>query len=127
VFLASANQPVSLGPILSAMGLIATTGDAFVRVGAHTRLQGSGAQRLALDGHTVYVGCRPGGLKRSAEGAWDAERLLRLFAGGDTERQPNILGPVPIEVESPEDFYSYQGLTPEAVGRCRSSRTASCS
>ena len=50
------------------MELLATTGDAFVRVGARTRLQGSGAQCLALDGDTVYVGCRGGGLKRSADG-----------------------------------------------------------
>ena len=50
------------------MELLATTGDAFVRVGAWTRLQGSGAQCLALDGDTVYVGCRGGGLKRSADG-----------------------------------------------------------
>src|ERR671937_373366 len=50
------------------MELFATTGDAFVRVGAHTRLDGSGAQCLALDGDTVYVGCRGGGLKRSADG-----------------------------------------------------------
>src|SRR5215207_287708 len=51
-----------------AMELLATTGDAFVRVGAHTRLQDSGAQCLALDGDTVYVGCRGRGLKRSADG-----------------------------------------------------------
>src|ERR671935_2685467 len=50
------------------MELLATTGDAFVRVGAHTRLRGSGAQCLALDGDTVYVGCRGAGLKRSADG-----------------------------------------------------------
>ena len=50
------------------MELFATTGDAFVRVGACTRLQGSGAQCVALDGDTVYVGCRGGGLKRSADG-----------------------------------------------------------
>ena len=49
------------------MELFATTGDAFVRVGGSTGLQGSGAQCLALDGHTVYVGCRGGGLKRSAD------------------------------------------------------------
>src|SRR5215211_6054686 len=49
------------------MELLATTGDAFVRVGAFTRLQGSGAQCLAVDGDTVYVGCRGGGLKRSAD------------------------------------------------------------
>jgi len=30
------------------MQLFATTGDAFVKVGAHMRLQGSGAQCLAL-------------------------------------------------------------------------------
>ena len=47
------------------MELFATTGDAFVRVGAHTRLQGSGAQCPPLDGDTVYVGCRGGGLKHS--------------------------------------------------------------
>src|SRR5829696_7558922 len=51
-----------------AMELLATTGDAFVRVGACTRLHGSGAQCLALDGDTVYVGCRGRGLKRSANG-----------------------------------------------------------
>ena len=39
-----------------------------VKVGAHARLQGSGAQCLALDGDTVYVGCRGGGLERSADG-----------------------------------------------------------
>jgi hypothetical protein len=57
------------------MELFATTGDAFVRVGAHTRLQGSGAQCLALDGDTVYVGCRGGGLKRSADGGDSFEEL----------------------------------------------------
>ena len=50
------------------MELLATTGDAFVRVGARTQLQGSGAHCLALDGDTVYVGCRGDGLKRSADG-----------------------------------------------------------
>ena len=50
------------------MELFATTGDAFVRVGADTRLQGSGAQCLALDGDTVYVGCRGSGVKRSTDG-----------------------------------------------------------
>src|SRR3954470_23436559 len=54
--------------------LFATTGDAFVRVGARPRLQGSGAQCLALDGDTVYVGCRGGGLKRSADGGDSARR-----------------------------------------------------
>src|SRR5215211_2082094 len=57
------------------MELLATTGDAFVRVGAHTRLQGSGAQCLALDGDTVYVGCRGSGLKRSADGGDSFEDL----------------------------------------------------
>src|ERR671915_1816209 len=57
------------------MELLATTGDAFVRVGARTRLQGSGAQCLALDGDTVYVGCRGGGLKRSADGGDTFEDL----------------------------------------------------
>jgi hypothetical protein len=50
------------------MDLLATTGESFVRVGAAMRLQGSGAQCLAHDGGTVYVGCRGGGLKRSADG-----------------------------------------------------------
>src|SRR5436190_1218626 len=50
------------------MELLATTGDAFVRVGAHTRLEGSGAQCLAVARDTVYVGCRGSGLKRSADG-----------------------------------------------------------
>src|ERR671922_68412 len=50
------------------MELFATTGDAFVRVGAHTRLEGSGAQCLALDGDAVYVGCRGGGLMRTDDG-----------------------------------------------------------
>ena len=54
--------------MLYAMELFVTTGDAFVQVGARPRLQGSGAQCLALDGDTVYVGCRGGGLKRSADG-----------------------------------------------------------
>jgi hypothetical protein len=49
------------------MELLVTTGDAFVRVGARTCLQGSGAQCLALDGDTVYVGCRGSGLKRSED------------------------------------------------------------
>jgi photosystem II stability/assembly factor-like uncharacterized protein len=57
------------------MELFATTGDAFVRVGAPTRLQGSGAQCLTLDGDTVYVGCRGGGLKRSADGGDSFEDL----------------------------------------------------
>src|SRR5919106_2052252 len=57
------------------MELLATTGDAFVGVGAGTRLQGSGAQCLALDGDTVYVGCRGGGLKRSADGGDSFEDL----------------------------------------------------
>jgi photosystem II stability/assembly factor-like uncharacterized protein len=48
--------------------LLATTGDRFVRVGAGARLEGSGAHCLAVDGDTVYVGCRGGGLKRSADG-----------------------------------------------------------
>src|SRR5215216_5116958 len=57
------------------MELLATTGDAFVRVGARTCLQGSGAHCLALDGDTVYVGCRGGGLKRSADGGDSFEDL----------------------------------------------------
>src|SRR5918911_3256183 len=57
------------------MELLATTGDAFVKVGAHTRLEGSGAQCLAVSGDTVYVGCRGGGLKRSADGGDSFEDL----------------------------------------------------
>jgi photosystem II stability/assembly factor-like uncharacterized protein len=49
------------------MELLATTNDAFVKVGAWTRLEGSGAQCLAVDGDAVYVGCRGPGLKRSAD------------------------------------------------------------
>lgn len=62
-----AHAAVTRDPV-GPMELFATTGDAFVRVGARTRLPGSGAQCLALDGDTVYVGCRGGGLKRSADG-----------------------------------------------------------
>lgn len=54
---------------------MATTGDAFVKVGSHTCLEGSGAQCLALDGDTVYVGCRGGGLKRSVDGGDSFEDL----------------------------------------------------
>ena len=50
------------------MELLAATGDAFVRIGAGARLEGSGAQCLALDGDAVYVGCRGSGLKRSTDG-----------------------------------------------------------
>jgi photosystem II stability/assembly factor-like uncharacterized protein len=57
------------------MQLIATTGDAFVKIGGDTRLEGSGAQCLALDGDTVYVGCRGAGLKRSADGGDSFENL----------------------------------------------------
>ena len=49
------------------MDLLVTTGDGFVRVGGDTRLEGTGAQCLAVDGDAVYVGCRGGGLKRSAD------------------------------------------------------------
>src|SRR2546425_11202515 len=49
------------------MDLLVTTGDGFVRVGGETRLDGTGAQCLAVDGDAVYVGCRGGGLKRSAD------------------------------------------------------------
>src|SRR3954451_19638849 len=59
-----------------AMELLAATGDAFVRVGAYTRLHGSGAQCLAVDGDTVYVGCRGRGLKRSADGGDTFEDVL---------------------------------------------------
>jgi photosystem II stability/assembly factor-like uncharacterized protein len=57
------------------MELLATTGDAFVKVGAMTRLAGSGAQCLAVAGDTVYVGCRGHGLKRSADGGETFEDL----------------------------------------------------
>src|SRR5919199_3122352 len=61
--------------MLWGMELFATTGDAFVRVGAYTRLAGSGAQCLAVAGDVVYVGCRGGGLKRSADGGESFEDL----------------------------------------------------
>ena len=57
------------------MELLVTTGDAFVRVGSGTRLEGSGAQCVAADGDDVYVGCRGGGLKRSADGGDTFEDL----------------------------------------------------
>lgn len=57
------------------MDLFATTGDAFVKVGAFTSLKGSGAQCLALDGDAIYVGCRGQGLKRSADGGETFEDL----------------------------------------------------
>jgi photosystem II stability/assembly factor-like uncharacterized protein len=57
------------------MELFATTGDAFVQVGARTRLEGSGAQCLALAGETVYIGCRGGGVKRSVDGGDTFEDL----------------------------------------------------
>jgi hypothetical protein len=57
------------------MQLFATTGDAFVKVGTHTRLEGTGAQCMALDGDTVFVGCRGGGLRRSADGGDSFEDL----------------------------------------------------
>src|SRR3954453_20072665 len=57
------------------MELLATTGDAFVKVGAWTRLEGSGAQGLAVAGDPVYVGCRGHGLKRSADGGDTFEDL----------------------------------------------------
>jgi hypothetical protein len=55
--------------------LFATTGDAFVRVGSAPRLEGSGAQCLAVADGTVYVGCRGQGLKRSADGGETFEDL----------------------------------------------------
>src|SRR5207244_11883775 len=45
------------------------------RGGAHTRLHGSGAQCLALDGDALYVGCRGGGLKRSTDGGGSFDDL----------------------------------------------------
>src|SRR6266513_2631847 len=60
------------------MELLATTGDALVRVGAHTRLEGSGAQCLAVAGDTVYVGCRGSGLNRSADGGDSWAELTAL-------------------------------------------------
>src|SRR6478736_5161401 len=62
------------------MELLATTGDAFVRVGAGTRLEGSGAQCLAVGGDEVYVGCRGGGLQRSADRGDTWEELVALQA-----------------------------------------------
>lgn len=61
--------------MLATMELLATTGDAFGRVGAGARLEGSGAQCLAVDGATIYVGCRGSGLKRSSDGGDSFEDL----------------------------------------------------
>src|SRR4051812_5513123 len=58
------------------MELLVTTGNALVRVGAGTRLEGSGAQCLAARGDDVYVGCRGGGLKRSADGGDSFEDVV---------------------------------------------------
>src|SRR5216117_3754966 len=90
-----------------AMELLATTGDAFVRVGAHTCLQGSGAQCLALDGDTVYVGCRGRGLKRSAD-------------GGDTFEDVPLPEPDVFSVAvSAADGAVYAGTEPSRLFRSR--------
>jgi photosystem II stability/assembly factor-like uncharacterized protein len=89
------------------MHLYATTGDAFVKVGSHTRLEGSGAQCLAIDGGTVYVGCRGGGLKRSAD-------------GGDTfEDVPLPEADVFSVAVSPADGAVYVGTEPSRLFRSR--------
>src|SRR5204862_8245078 len=89
------------------MDLFATTGDAFVRVGAHTRLEGSGAQCLALDGDTVYVGCRGRGLKRSAD-------------GGDTFEEVPLPAPDVFSVAvSAADGAVYVGTEPSRLFRSR--------
>jgi hypothetical protein len=64
--------------MLLGMDLLVTTGDAFVRVGEAPRLEGSGAQCLAVDGDEVYVGCRGNGLKRSADGGESFEDAAPL-------------------------------------------------
>jgi Tol biopolymer transport system component len=82
------------------MDIYATTGDAFVAVGAHTRLQGSGAQCLALDGDTVYIGCRGGGLKRSADGG-DSFEDLHVFRFDATTGE---VGPKSLTTGSTNEF-----------------------
>ena len=68
------------------MELLATTGDAFVGVGAGTRLEGSGAQCLAIGGDEVYVGCRGGGLKQSADGGDTFEDVVCRSSTSSTSR-----------------------------------------
>jgi hypothetical protein len=90
-----------------AMELFATTGDGFVKVGAHTRLQGSGAQCLAVAGDTVYVGCRGSGLKRSTD-------------GGDSFEDLSLPEPDVFSVAvSPADGAVYAGTEPSRLFRSR--------
>jgi hypothetical protein len=58
------------------MELFATTGNAFVKVGAHTRLHGSGAQCLALEG--ARCTSEPSRLFRSGDGGASCEELVAL-------------------------------------------------
>src|SRR3954447_5177720 len=89
------------------MELLATTGDTFVRVGSHTRLEGSGAQCLAVDGDAVYVGCRGAGLKRSAD-------------GGDTFEDVPLPEPDVFSIAvSRADGAGYAGTEPSRLFRSR--------
>jgi photosystem II stability/assembly factor-like uncharacterized protein len=89
------------------MELLATTGDAFVKVGAQPRLQGSGAQCLAVDGDAVYVGCRGGGLKRSRDGGESFEDL--------SLPEPDVFS----VAVSPADGAVYAGTEPSRLFRSR--------
>src|SRR4051794_13300045 len=87
------------------MELLVTTGNAFVRVGAGTRLEGSGAQCLAARDDDVYVGCRGGGLKRSAD-------------GGDTFEDVHVPAHDVFSVAvSPVDGAVYAGTEPSRLFR----------
>src|SRR4051812_9917024 len=93
------------------MDLFATTGDAFAKVGSHTCLEGSGAQCLAVDGDTVWAGCRGGGLKRSAD-------------GGDTFEDVRLPEPDVFSVAvSAADGAMYVGTEPSRLFRSRDGET----
>jgi hypothetical protein len=93
--------------MLLGMDLFVTTGDAFVKVGSGARLEGTGAQCLAVDGDDVYVGCRGGGLKRSTDRG-------ETFA--DTSLPESDVFSVAV---SPADGALYAGTEPSRLFRSR--------
>src|SRR5437764_15085974 len=89
------------------MDLLATTGDAFVKLGSGAGLEGSGAQCLAAADDVVYVGCRGGGLKRSGD-------------GGDTFDDVGLPESDVFSVAiSPADGAVYAGTEPSRLFRSR--------